>query len=133
MVSEEKKEKNRLYYLDNKEVIIQREKERRSNGLRKYNPVTEKKQKLRSTYGLEWDSYLEMYNNQKGCCDICGKFLDLDSKMKTERPYVDHCHESGKVRSLLCQHCNSGLGHFKESPLSLLKAIQYLEKHNALR
>jgi hypothetical protein len=40
---------------------------------------------------------------------------------------VDHCHETGKVRGMLCSTCNTGIGHLKDSPAMLLSALQYLE------
>lgn len=42
---------------------------------------------------------------------------------------VDHCHESTRVRGLLCFHCNSALGYFRDSPERLLAAVRYLEEH----
>jgi len=49
---------------------------------------------------------------------------------KTKIPVaVDHNHSTGKIRSLLCQGCNHGIGHFKESITLLKRAIKYLEVH----
>lgn len=53
------------------------------------------------------------------CCQICGG---------TQRLSIDHDHNTGQVRGLLCSPCNTGLGGFKDNPLSLLKAIEYLTK-----
>lgn len=53
-------------------------------------------------------------------CAICGRH---------ELIVVDHCHKSGKLRSGLCQRCNSGIGLFGDDPALLLNAIAYLEKH----
>jgi len=44
--------------------------------------------------------------------------------------YVDHCHSSGKVRGLLCHHCNTALGKFQDSVEVLSSAIDYLRKNN---
>jgi len=51
-------------------------------------------------------------------CVICGS---------TEKLVVDHCHITNKVRGMLCNHCNRGLGHFKDNIESLEKAIKYLK------
>jgi hypothetical protein len=50
-------------------------------------------------------------------CVICGNNGDL---------VVDHDHSTGKVRGMLCNHCNRGLGHFRDSPMLLEFAVQYL-------
>jgi hypothetical protein len=50
-------------------------------------------------------------------CVICGS---------DEKLVVDHDHHTGKVRGMLCSHCNRGLGHFKDDPLLLEFAAQYL-------
>lgn len=57
---------------------------------------------------------------QSGKCLICNEI--------PKRLVVDHCHTSGKVRGLLCDHCNTGLGRFKDSPELLMAAIRYLKK-----
>jgi hypothetical protein len=52
-------------------------------------------------------------------CNICGS---------SENLVVDHCHSSGVVRGMLCNHCNRGLGHFRDNTEVMLKAIAYLNK-----
>lgn len=52
-------------------------------------------------------------------CEICGS---------KEKLHVDHCHNSGKVRGLLCQNCNWGLGNFQDSPSRLKQAMKYLTR-----
>jgi hypothetical protein len=46
---------------------------------------------------------------------------------------VDHCHDSGLVRSLLCHSCNTGLGHFGDDPRLLRQAIAYLRCHDRVK
>lgn len=65
----------------------------------------------------------------KGCA-ICGAFLSSESKIKRERGHIDHCHETGKARGVLCDLCNKGLGQFRDSIDYLTKAIEYLRKSN---
>lgn len=120
--------KRKEYYLKHKDRIKAYNKEYRKTYKRTYNPELEKKQKLRSNYGLPWEQYLALYNQQQGLCKICFKFLTLDSSVKTEKPYVDHCHTTGKVRGLLCNKCNFGLGHFDDDTNKLQNAIRYLNE-----
>jgi hypothetical protein len=72
-------------------------------------------------YGLGRDDFARMWERQKGCCAICRDPL--------ERPFVDHCHRTGKTRELLCTRCNSGIGLFKDCPQRLSRAIAYLQQH----
>lgn len=76
------------------------------------------KKRLRR-YGLSPESFNELMKKQSGVCAIC---------KKRETQHIDHCHGSGKVRGLLCHHCNVGLGHFQDSQELLLAAIEYLRR-----
>lgn len=73
-----------------------------------------------SKFGLTLEVYDEMYRSQGGLCAICEKGFDVLC--------VDHCHESGAVRGLLCRACNVGIGNLGDSSERLLRASQYLEK-----
>lgn len=59
-------------------------------------------------------------------CQICGTIFGI------QKAHVDHCHNTGKLRGLLCQTCNTGIGHLKDDIQTLQKAIKYLEKHTEL-
>ena len=87
-----------------------------------------RKQRVKYKYGLDWDTYTEMYENQGGKCYICRTHIDL--KGHTTGAYVDHNHKTEEVRSLLCQACNAGLGLFRESIDILQRAIDYIKKFN---
>lgn len=89
------------------------------------NPLKRKAQRLRK-YGIEPSDFLDMLTMQKGMCAICGH---EDATNRSFFPVVDHCHESGRVRGLLCMNCNQGLGKFKDDPNRLFSAIAYLTKH----
>jgi len=73
-------------------------------------------------YGLSNDDYNKMFEVQNGKCAICNKTSE-------KKLSVDHCHDSGKIRGLLCDRCNHGLGNFKENINFMFKAIEYLECH----
>lgn len=65
-----------------------------------------------------------MLHAQSGACAMCA--LRLDSSTKTSTPHVDHDHQTGKVRGILCHHCNVLLGHAREDEGLLRRAIAYL-------
>lgn len=77
---------------------------------------------LRREYGITLEQYNELLSAQGGRCAICR--ADAPGRGKTF--VVDHCHASGRVRGLLCNGCNVGLGHFRDDPESLAAAILYL-------
>lgn len=81
--------------------------------------------KMASKYGINNEVYSKMLSNQNGLCKICNCTPDKAPKGKL---YVDHCHETGKVRGLLCDHCNNVLGRAKDSIETLTNAIKYLRE-----
>jgi hypothetical protein len=90
----------------------------------RYCPIKNKDNKLKKAYGISLEEYNKMFDEQNGCCAICG---DHQSSM-TRSLSVDHCHKTGTIRGLLCKNCNTSLGQFKDSIELLLKAIEYLRK-----
>jgi len=68
-----------------------------------------------------------MEQAQGGVCAICGK---PEATARTKRLCVDHCHETGKVRGLLCSHCNRAIGLLGDSCAILASAITYLEANS---
>lgn len=77
---------------------------------------------LVSTYGIDNEEYNSLFEKQEGRCAICRKH---QAEFKRALA-VDHCHESQKIRGLLCTSCNNGLGRFKDSKEFLANAIKYL-------
>lgn len=80
-----------------------------------------KNNRLKREYGITLEDYEQMYQTQQGKCSICSK----EEKILN----IDHCHSTGKIRELLCNQCNHGIGNFKDNTELLNKAIGYLEKH----
>lgn len=76
--------------------------------------------RLRRAYGITIEQYDAMLEAQGGVCAICG----ADPGERTLA--VDHNHADGRVRGLLCDNCNNGLGRFQDDPELLLAAAQYL-------
>lgn len=100
-----KDKSNKKYYEDNKEKV---------KDYTYFYAVVKK-------YGLTKEGYTRLWEAQKGRCKICeDPFDDL------VRPHVDHSHNTGEIRGLLCGNCNKGLGHFKDNPDLLLLACDYL-------
>jgi hypothetical protein len=91
------------------------------------NPVKRRQRKLRSKYNLTTDQFNEMLLNQDNKCAIC-RGTETNNK-KNKYFNVDHCHSTGKVRGLLCDYCNVGLGRFKDDIIALQNAIEYLKTH----
>ena len=91
-----------------------------------YSTDKNKSYKYVDRYGITVDDYNSMFEEQQGCCAICS----THQSALTRSLAVDHCHETGKVRGLLCISCNVGLGHFKDSLINLNMAISYLNKED---
>lgn len=95
---------------------------------KKENPEAHKAYLLRRVYGISLEQYRDMFNRQEGVCAICKKPEQTVDK-RTGFLYdlaVDHCHVTGRVRGLLCQFCNRGLGNFRDNEESLRAAATYL-------
>jgi hypothetical protein len=90
------------------------------------NPLRAKDYNLRRYYGISLADYLKMLEAQNGRCKICG----TDAPGGKGTFHVDHCHDSSKVRGLLCRSCNVGLGHFNDNISLLSLAILYLNEHH---
>ena len=114
-----------MYRQKNKDGISEYNKQYHKNNKEKNN-VSALSYKLKRQYGIDFDDYNAMLFKQNHRCCICNSHED-DFK---RRLAVDHCHTTGKVRGLLCHHCNISLGNFKDDPKLLKRAIKYLEKHN---
>jgi hypothetical protein len=74
---------------------------------------------LKRRYGIGADDFDEFVRQQGGVCPICGR---------ANPEHVDHSHETGEVRGILCFNCNGGLGQFRDSIDALVAAAQYLER-----
>jgi Recombination endonuclease VII len=81
--------------------------ERKRRSLRAHGRMVEK------TYGLTEDQYWELYRIQGGCCAICRR-----AKGKVKRLAVDHDHETGRPRALLCGPCNQMIGYLDVDALA---------------
>lgn len=89
-----------------------------------------------ANYGIAWEDYLKMIEDQGGRCAICPAEISPDDKST----HVDHDHAccSGQkscgacVRGILCQNCNLMIGYAKDNPENLINAAFYLHKSDLL-
>jgi hypothetical protein len=81
---------------------------------------------LRNRFGISLEQYQSMLVGQDYRCAICGS---KDSFGKSPHFVVDHDHSTGKIRSLLCNKCNVGIGMLGDDPKRLEDAAAYLRKH----
>lgn len=128
---EAKKAADRLNYEANKEArqAVQRLYREGTPVRRKpADPDVNRRKQLKYKYSLSLEQYSQMLEEQGHACAICGT-----TKPEGRGWHVDHNHDTGAVRSILCSHCNLGLGHFRDNCATLKAAITYLEKHNAPR
>ena len=97
----------------------------------RYDPSKRRDNYLRNKFGISLAEYEVLLQGQGGRCAIC---RDLPSGAAVERSrsftngglVVDHCHQTGRVRGLLCDLCNKGLGQFKDDPARVRAALSYL-------
>lgn len=85
---------------------------------------------IKSKYGISLQDYDAMIAIQNGKCAICGEAESIRSKLKKDdtpvRLSIDHDHETGEVRGLLCRRCNAGIGCFRDDPKIIRSALLYL-------
>lgn len=84
-----------------------------------------RKSALRNKYGITLGDYDAMLREQNGRCAIC--FSPQPSGVSL---YIDHCHDTGAVRGLLCHPCNAGIGFLEDDVNRMKSAIRYLENHH---
>jgi len=113
--SEDKREREREYYRQS----------RIQNGL------SYKDSDLKRYYGIDLLQYSQMFMAQNGKCAICGNDYGGHRNGVQKALAVDHDHKTGKVRGLLCEPCNQGIGKLKDDYKILRQAADYLEKHSA--
>lgn len=128
------REKARLYEISHREQKseYQRNNRERINlrNRQRYqaNPQTHRKHTLKYKYGLTQKEYNSLLTEQKGVCAICRK-----PPAKGKHLHVDHDHIDGKVRGLLCNECNTGIGFLKDSPTIIEAALKYVKQFSQLR
>lgn len=109
-----KLERDRKRYQENREKDLIR----RRNSILKYH------------FGITMEEYNRMLKEQNEVCAICYN-KETDCEKRTGKPRslaVDHCHQTGKIRGLLCRKCNTAIGLLKENLNIINNCINYLTK-----
>lgn len=115
---EEVRRKRREWYWKNHEACRAYSREYYAQNKERCREVN-KEYRLKGLYGLSVQRYKDMVAKQHGRCLICCRKAKL---------VIDHCHKTGKVRGLLCSHCNLGIGSLKDNPHLLKRAAEYVVK-----
>lgn len=110
-----------------KEYYAEKQRARRLADPEKYRLMGRKYERRRKLkrYGLTEQAYRDLLQKQNNLCAIC-----FSSRSSKRDWHVDHNHETGEIRGVLCHHCNLMLGNAKDRTPTLLSAIFYLRKNN---
>lgn len=89
-----------------------------------------KQRRILATYGLTWDEYTDMLNATGGICPICNVpfAVEFERRVNGRSACVDHDHETGKVRGIICGRCNMAIGQLN-SIARLQSAEAYFHNH----
>lgn len=124
--SKYKKHKRSQLTDQEKEVVRLRSAEYRKRNPEKAKWSVRKAQFKKLGLEVSKEDYDQLFEQQSGTCAIC----DNPASGFKKHLCMDHCHETLRLRGLLCDNCNSGLGKFKDNVELLEKAIVYLKKHD---
>lgn len=115
---EKRLRKQKIYYRANKARIVAR-----ATAWNQADPHRRLNLLFLNKYDITHSQYLQMVKDQDNKCLIC----KTDGiALRAGRLYVDHCHQTGIVRGLLCDKCNRGLGCFNDNPDLMAAALDYL-------
>lgn len=116
--------KNRLKVNESNKAYKKRHPEQTRQHRLKHSKIYYKKtgwkKRILKRYGISYTTFESMKLEQKNKCAICDK--------EEVELHIDHCHKTGKIRGLLCQKCNTGIGLLGDDLLILNKAVKYLNE-----
>lgn len=131
----------REYYLKNRDKKLKRAREYRNKHRERINFLQRKRLRenllarrenisklLMRNYGINLEFKEKLLEFQRGRCDICDCVLK-----NTSSAFVDHDHDTGFIRGLLCKHCNSAIGLLKEDYQIMKRAIEYIDENQSDR
>ena len=111
-------EYQKKYRVQNHESLIAKQRQR-------YTPEQRAAMDRKRMYGISNEDYQALLDAQGGVCAICH-----NPCVSGKRLAVDHNHETGVVRGLLCTRCNPGIGYFQDDLALMHRAMAYLERTN---
>jgi hypothetical protein len=118
------------YYKKNPEKQKEKNNSQKSNRKKYYSSVegikSSRRSHLKRMFNISLEDYNELLERQNFKCVICNGY---ETSYRNEVLSVDHCHNTGKIRGLLCNTCNRALGLFKDNKELLTNAIKYLEQN----
>ena len=97
------------------------------NNKRQYNRCEETRLNTyyKKSYGITYSDVMTMRDKQQNKCKLCGR---IEGNTNLTRLIVDHNHDNGQVRGLLCGKCNTALGHLGDDVTVLKRAILYIKE-----
>jgi hypothetical protein len=117
----------KVWYEANRERINAKQRE-----YRRLNPERKRAYRLKYEFGITVEDYNRMVEDQGGNCAIC-LLPPAGTGRNTQRLHIDHDHETGEIRGLLCHACNTSLGQLAEDHERMQRMIDYVTKHNGRR
>ena len=117
----------KIWYAANKDRINAKQRE-----YRRTNPDARRGYRLKSEFGITLEDYDRMVAAQGGKCAIC-LLPPPGTGRNTKRLHIDHDHDTGEIRGLLCHACNTSLGQLGEDHERMQRMIDYVTKHNGRR
>jgi hypothetical protein len=104
----------------------------KTEGRRVYQRQYQRIYAWRTKYGLTEADVQKLIGEQGGCCPICARQFDMKSLGRGRAdlfPHIDHDHQTGLVRGLLCNSCNVSIGRLRDCTVTLQRAISYLTRN----
>jgi hypothetical protein len=126
-MTEEQKEARRTYYREYRQKWRENNREREREVQRqaharayKRDPEKYRHRTASQRYGLTIPEYRALIARAAGHCEACGGEMT--------KPQIDHCHDTGTIRGVICGGCNSALGYARDDIDRLRSLIRYLER-----
>lgn len=126
------------YYAANKERMSEQNKvwsQNNNDKMKQYkraycarNPEKLKKKRLCKKYNLKPEEYDVLMEKAGNICPICEVDFDWVNRHKANRPCIDHCHKTGKVRGVICGQCNAAIGQLNDDTKRLERAMWWLTR-----